>query len=408
MALFEHNDNISAKKRCDVEEIFVALFEHNDNISAKKRCDVEEIFVGGQSIMNLEQLGWNTSLEQDFKPFQEKGYIAGRIALEHKNSYRVYTAYGDLLAEISGKMNFQASSREDFPAVGDWVAVQARLSEEKGTIHGILPRKSKFSRKIAGETTEEQIIATNIDTVFLVNALNNDFNIRRIERYLIMAWESGANPVIILSKADLCENIEEKVKMVESVAFGVPIHVISAIEGTGLEEIHPHLRSGKTIALLGSSGVGKSTIINQLTGKELLKVQEIREGDDKGKHTTTHRELILLANGGCMIDTPGMRELQLWESSSGISDVFADIEELAEMCYYSDCQHQTEPKCAIRTALNNGELDQGRYQNYLKLQKELAYLERKGDQKAQLAEKEKWKKIHIDMRQKNKFESHKR
>lgn len=353
--------------------------------------------------MNLENLGWNKFFSNHFDAFSQKEYIIGRVALEHKRIYRVYTEYGDLLAEISGKMNYLASSREDYPAVGDWVIIQARLAEGRATIHGILPRKSKFSRKIAGDTTEEQIIATNIDTVFLVNALNKDFNLRRIERYLTMAWESGANPVIILSKADLCDDVEEKVAQVEAVAFGVPIHSISVTENLGLEEIIRYLQPGKTVALLGSSGVGKSTIINYLTGKEILKVQEIREDDDKGRHTTTHRELILLPDGGCMIDTPGMRELQLWESNEGISDTFKEIEELANKCYFSDCQHQNEPNCAVKAAIADGTLDYGRYQSYIKLQKELAYFLRKEDQKAQLAEKDKWKKITKSVRQKKKI-----
>lgn len=349
--------------------------------------------------MNLEHLGWNEFFSKNFEAFSQNDYIVGRVALEHKNSYRVYTEFGDLLAEISGKMNYLASSREDYPAVGDWVIIQARVAEGRATIHGILPRKSKFSRKIAGDTTEEQIVATNIDTVFLVNALNNDFNVRRIERYLTMAWESGANPVIVLSKADLCNDIEEKMAQVEAVAFGLPIHPISVAEEIGLEQFDSYLQPGKTVALLGSSGVGKSTIINYLIGKEVLKVQDIREDDDKGRHTTTHRELIVLPSGGCMIDTPGMRELQLWDSSEGINDTFKEIEELASQCFFNDCQHQNEPNCAVKRALEDGTLDRGRYNNYVKLQRELAYLARKEDQKAQLIEKEKWKKIHKEFKQ---------
>jgi len=350
------------------------------------------------TVYNLETLGWQETFAKHFETYAPQGYTVGRVALEHKHIYRVYTENGDMLAEVAGKMRFNATGREDYPAVGDWVVISERPGEGKAIIHAVLPRKSKFSRKAAGNTTEEQIVASNVDTIFLVNALNKDFNVRRIERYLILAWESGANPVVILSKADLCDDIAEKVAEVEAVAFGVPIHVISSETEHGIEELEPYLQNGQTIALMGSSGVGKSTLVNRLFGHEILVTSGIREGDDKGKHTTTHRELCVRPQGGLLIDTPGMRELQLWTADEGFQDSFQDIESLAEQCRFRDCQHQKEPGCAVRQALQDGTLDQGRYQNYSKMQRELAFLARKEDKRAQLAEKQKWKKINMEVR----------
>jgi ribosome biogenesis GTPase len=346
----------------------------------------------------LQALGWNDFFAQHFAPFSEEGFHVGRIALEHKHLYRIYTEHGELLGEIAGKMRYAAFGREDYPAVGDWVVISPRPEERKATIHAVLPRKSKFSRKAAGESVEEQIVATNVDTVFLVNALNHDFNLRRMERYLILAWESGANPVILLSKADLCDDVEQKVAEVESIAVGVPVHVISSEQNMGLDAVRPYLNEGTTVALLGSSGVGKSTLINRLYGGDKQKVKEVREGDDRGRHTTTHRELICLPQGGLIIDTPGMRELQMWEADEGFRDAFDDIESLASGCRYRDCTHGKEPGCAIKAALKDGILSRARYDNYQKLQRELAYLARKEDVKLQLAEKEKWKKIHQAVR----------
>ncbi|MEH7225715.1 ribosome small subunit-dependent GTPase A [Bacillus sp. JJ1566] len=343
--------------------------------------------------MNLQILGWNSDFEETFQEYKEQGFEVARVVLEHKRVYRVLSKYGELLAEVSGKLRFHALERQDFPAVGDWVVIRARPEEQKATIHGILPRKSKFSRKAAGSTTEEQIVAANVDTVFLVNALNADFNVRRIERYVLTAWESGANPVIILSKADLCNDIEEKIQQVETVAFGVPIYAISAEKNIGLEQLAPYIIEGKTIALLGSSGVGKSTITNALLGRQKQEVQTIREDDDRGRHTTTHRELIVLDSGGILIDTPGMRELQLWDANEGFHQSFSDIEELFECCRFRDCSHTKEPGCAVQEALLEGTLDEGRYVSYVKLQKELAFLERKSNRRAALAEKAKWKQI---------------
>jgi ribosome biogenesis GTPase / thiamine phosphate phosphatase len=346
--------------------------------------------------INLQTLGWNMELQNHFSNYEEQGYSVGRVALEHKRTYRVYTTHGLLLSEISGKMHYEASERQDYPAVGDWVVIFARPEEQRATIHAILPRKSKFSRKKAGVTTEEQLVATNVDTVFLVTALNEDFNIRRLEIYLIMAWESGANPVIILSKADLCETVEEKVQEVESVALVASVHVISAKTGLGIDELAPYLTEGSTIAVLGSSGVGKSTLTNILFGDTIQDVQDVREGDDKGRHTTTHRELLVLPKGGILIDTPGMRELQLWEADSSLDHSFADVETLALQCQFNDCRHESEPNCAVKEAIENGSLDHARFQSYLKLQRELAYLERKADKRARLEEKKKWKKISGD------------
>jgi ribosome biogenesis GTPase / thiamine phosphate phosphatase len=350
--------------------------------------------------MNLLSIGLTEELKQAFAPLMETGSVIGRVALEHKRMYRVWTEQGELLSEVSGKFSYEAISREDYPAVGDWVALNPRYDEGRGTIQRVMPRKSKFSRKSAGTTAEEQIIATNIDTVFLVNSLNEDLNLRRIERYLLLAWESGANPVIILSKADLCgDDLENKIAAVEAVALGVPVIPISSETDQGLESLDPYLDMGKTIALLGSSGVGKSTLTNRLLGEEKQLVKDIRHDDDKGRHTTTHRELVKLPNGAILIDTPGMRELQLWESPEGLSSAFSDIEELANECKFRDCEHQNEPGCEVRVAIINGSLPSERLASYNKLLKELAYIERKADKRAQAEEKKHWKNIHKQMKQ---------
>ena len=348
--------------------------------------------------MNLEWLGWNSFFSKNLSSPLPEELTVGRVAVEHKDTYILYTEFGEVSAQVTGKMRHRSTERADLPTVGDWVIVSIRSEENRATIQEILPRKSKFSRKTAGGLTQEQIIATNVDTVFIVSGLDLDFNLRRIERYLLLVWDSGANPVIILNKADLCNEVERRRDEVEAVALGVPIVVLSAIENQGLDALIPYLGIGQTVALIGSSGVGKSTLTNQLSGQVIQEVQSVRKGDHRGRHTTTKRELIILPNGGLLMDTPGMREIQLWMGSEGLQETFGDVKTLAQLCQFRNCQHEKEPGCAVQQALLDGTLDAQRFRNYKKLQQELDYISRKQDQKAYLAEKEKWKKIHKALR----------
>ncbi|UCG60429.1 MAG: ribosome small subunit-dependent GTPase A [Candidatus Zixiibacteriota bacterium] len=334
---------------------------------------------------NLIPLGWNQYFKEHFAPYREQGMIPGRIEREHKNLYSVAFDQGQINAEVSGRFRNAAQSRADFPAVGDWVAMKTSPGDGNAIIHAILPRISCFSRKAilsggmpdTGGKTDEQVLAANIDTVFLVSGLDGDFNLRRIERYVITAYNSGATAVIVLNKADLCDDIDERIQAVESVAVGVPVLTLSAATGDGLDGVGQYVTVGKTIAFMGSSGVGKSTIINALLGEERLATNTVREYDSKGRHTTSHRELIVLPEGGIVIDTPGMRELQLWGDENGLGHVFDDIETLARQCRFDDCSHTNEPGCAVLAAIDGGQLDRGRFANYLKLQKEIRHMQRR-------------------------------
>ena len=335
----------------------------------------------------LQRYGWNDFFEASFTPMAKDGLVPARIALEYNQFYRVLTGKGEILAEISGKLKHEATSRAELPAVGDWVALRMVEGENKATIYAVLPRRSKFARKSKGSKTEEQVVGANIDLVFLVTSLNQDFNPRRIERYLTITWDSGAKPVVLLTKTDLCDDVETKFEDVIAISMGAPVHALCAIKGEGLEELEQYFTPGQTIALIGSSGVGKSTLINRLIGSERQTVKEVREHDDRGLHTTRHRELILMPNGALVLDTPGMRELQLWSSADDISGAFADIEALAERCRFRDCTHQTEPLCAVRAAAESGRLDAERFSHFAKLRGEAEAVGQLRDVKARIQKK---------------------
>ncbi len=345
----------------------------------------------------LEELGWDSFFEDNFEEFKQIALTPARVVEEFRGFYRVRSANAEHLAEISGKLQHQAVARADFPAVGDWVAIVARAGERRATIEHILPRKTKLARKVAGRETREQIVATNLDVVFVVSALNREFNLRRIERYLSMVWESGARPVVLLNKADLCPDATERVSEVEGIGLGTSVHLLSAVEKTGLDLVRAYLAPGTTSAFVGSSGVGKSTIINGLADAA-LRVQPVREQDDRGQHTTTSRQMIFLTGGGIVIDTPGMRELQLLNHEQGVEQAFEDIATLSQNCKFRDCGHHGEPGCAVEGAVQRGELAPDRVQSYRKLLAELNFQERKTNPVVARQVKEKWKKIHKAMR----------
>jgi ribosome biogenesis GTPase len=380
---------------------FAAFLLYEEKRPMKALFYLNKELIERKITMNIDHLGWNSFFEKQFEELKDQNLIPARIAQEQKNIYQIYSELGELRAEVSGRFIHTARSKGDFPAVGDWVAILPRPEGDKAMIHHLLPRGTSFSRKAVlsggmpdtGGRTEEQILAANVDVAFLVSGLDGELNLRRIERYLAVAWDSGASPVVVLNKSDVCTKVEEHVKEVESIAFGVPILTISATQNIGLDAFSLHISSGKTAVFLGSSGVGKSSIINSLLGEEHLEIAPVRQYDKKGRHTTTSREMIILPTGGIVIDTPGMRELGMWSDQDGISRTFDDIEELALECRFRDCKHQGEPGCAVQQAIEDGILDARRFQSYLKLKKELALLAIRKDQRAKLDAKKRWKDI---------------
>ncbi|MBZ5508823.1 MAG: ribosome small subunit-dependent GTPase A [Acidobacteriia bacterium] len=362
--------------------------------------------------MHLQLAGWNESWAQSFIDFADKGLKPARILAQHRHTYSLWTEAGESAAEVAGALLYRAEPGE-LPTVGDWVAVRQYSPVDLAIITDVLPRKTKFSRKASGEAAQEQVIAANVDLLFVVCGLDHDYNLRRLERYLVAVAQSGASAVIVLNKADLCSDLRTRMEEVTAVASGVPVVAISALNvttsGAAADALLPWIASGQTAALVGSSGAGKSTIVNQLLGTAAQVTQPTRETDGRGRHTTTHRELFFLPNGGLVLDNPGIRELQLWSHDlrqggpqSAVDQAFPEIEALAASCAFRDCTHNIEPGCAVQAARAAGQIDDARWRSYLKLRRELRHAAAQVDNNLRRSEKERWKKLCSDVKRNQK------
>lgn len=348
----------------------------------------------------LHALGWTPYFEAQSRTFESTGLVPARVVEEQRNGFRIATGDNVRYAELTGKLRRDASAGSRArPCTGDWVMADVPSGDPDGLalIHHVLERRTCFSRREAGTRVAEQIVAANVDTVFLVQSLNQNFNVRRLERYLALLWESGAEPVVVLSKADLCPDPATQAAEAEEAAHGVSVVVVSAMSDDGLEPLRPWLVPGRTVALVGSSGVGKSTLVNRLAGDDVMDVAAIRE-DGRGRHTTTARHLVLLPSGGLLLDTPGMRTVLLWEGEAGIARTFDDVEALAATCRFSDCTHGSEPGCAVREALEHGDLDLERMRSYEKLQREARHQAAKVDPRIRREQQRRWRAIHMEAR----------
>jgi ribosome biogenesis GTPase len=338
----------------------------------------------------LDELGWDDAWASALEQLQEDNLIPARVAAQHRGAYVVWSADGEVRARASGRLYYEHEVGEPVPAVGDWVGLR------ESTITSILPRRSAFIRKRAGLGSDEQVLAANVDTAFLLAGLDDDFSLRRLERYITTAWDSGAEPVVVLTKADLCPDVADAMIQVESVAIGVPVHSISNVTGIGVEELTMHLHPGRTIVLLGSSGVGKSSLLNRLAGEDLMRTAALA-ADGTGRHTTSHRELVQLPGGTLAIDTPGLRELQFWEGD--LSAAFEDIDALAADCRFRDCAHAREPGCAVLAAVDDGTLALDRLRSWRKLERELEAIAARTDHRLRVARKKRWKQMAAHARQ---------
>ena len=331
----------------------------------------------------LDMLGWDAARRVEFSPFALQGLVPGRVSLEHNHVYRVLTAQGEVLAETAGRLKHRATSREELPVVGDWVGLSGESSGARRQIRARLARRTKFSRKAAGRETDEQVLAANVDLVFLVFAMDGREHARRVERYLVVAERSGARPVVVLNKADLSDDVAAEVSAAGAAAPGVDVVAASSVTGAGLDVLARYVAFGRTLALIGPSGAGKSSLVNRLIGTDVLPTGEVRDWDARGRHTSVHRQLVVRPAGGVVIDTPGMRELQLWETDA-VADAFLDVAALAAGCRFRDCRHGREPGCAVKDAVEHGTLASGRYESYVKLQAEQQEVEKKRTEAARL------------------------
>ncbi|HEU0236377.1 MAG TPA: ribosome small subunit-dependent GTPase A [Candidatus Limnocylindrales bacterium] len=350
-----------------------------------------------EGLDHLEAFGWGEPFAGAFHGHAAVGRVPGRVVVEDRGRYLVQTAAGEVTASISGRFRFDAGDDPAaYPTVGDWVALDAH-DPGNAIVHGLLPRRTAIRRLNPGRRTEAQVLAANVDVGLIVTSMNQEFEPRRIERYLAAVWESGARPAVVLSKADLADDPDAYRLQAEGVAPGVPILPISAVTGAGVDAIRALLPRGRTVVAIGSSGVGKSTLVNALAGRELMAVREVRLDDDRGRHTTRRRQLMVLPGGSLILDTPGMRELATWDGD-GLAASFADIEALASACRFRDCSHRGEPGCAISVAVAEGRLDPRRLDGFRKLNREAAHLERRQDALARNEERRRWKVIHKSVR----------